>query len=60
MFREENRCADTLARLGSSMAEDFLVFDNPPSPDVLYFVNIDAVGVVYNRTFNYVLMDIVS
>ena len=46
--------------MGSSMAEEFLVFDNPPSPAVLYFVNIDAVGVVYNRTFNYVLMDIVS
>ena len=60
MFREENRCADTLARLGSSMAEDFLVFDNPPSPDVLYFVDTDAAGVLYNRTSNSVLTDIVS
>ena len=60
VLREGNRCANALARMGSNMAEEFLVFDNPPSPDVLYFVNIDAVGVVYNRTFNYVLMDIVS
>ena len=45
MFREGNRCADALAKLGNNMAEEFLVFDNPPSPDVLYFVNIDVVGV---------------
>ena len=45
VFREGNRCADALAKLGSNMAEEFLVFNNPPSPDVLYFVNIDVVGV---------------
>ena len=59
VFREGNRCADALARLGSSMAEEFLVFDNPPSPDVLYFVNTDAAGVLYNRTSYSVLTDIV-
>ncbi|XP_065622950.1 uncharacterized protein LOC136064750 [Quercus suber] len=52
---EGNRCADALARMGSNMAEEFLVFDNPPSPDVLYFVNTDAAGVLYNRTTNSVL-----
>ena len=56
MFREGNRCADALAKLGSNMAEEFLVFDNPPSPDVLYFFNIDAVGVLYNRTTNSILI----
>ena len=60
VFREGNRCTDALARMGSSMAEEFLVFDNPPSPAVLYFVNTDVAGVVYNRTSNYVLTDIVS
>ena len=45
MFRKGNRCADAPAKLGSNMAEEFLVFNNPPSPDVLYFVNIDVVGV---------------
>ncbi|KAL0006246.1 hypothetical protein SO802_013807 [Lithocarpus litseifolius] len=50
VFREGNRCADALARMGSNMAEEFLVFDNPPSPDVLYFVNTDAAGVLYNRS----------
>ena len=39
---------------------EFMVFDNPPSPAVLYFVNTDVAGVVYNRTSNYVLTDIVS
>ena len=56
MFREGNRCADALAKVGSNMAKEFLVFNNPPSPDVLYFVNIDAVGVLYNRTTNSILI----
>ena len=60
VFREGNRCVDALARLGSCMAKEFLVFDNPPSPAVLYFVNTDAAGVLYNRTSNFVLTDIVS
>ena len=55
MFREGNRCADALTRMGSNMAKEFPVFDNPPSPDVLYFVNTYAVGVLYNRTTNSVL-----
>jgi len=59
MFRKGNRCADALARLGSSMVEDFFVFDNPPSPDVLYFVNTDATVVLYNRTSYSVLTDVV-
>ncbi|KAK9990920.1 hypothetical protein SO802_025905 [Lithocarpus litseifolius] len=53
VFREGNRCANALARMGSNMDEEFLVFDNPPSPDVLYFVNTDAAGVLYNRSSFY-------
>ena len=41
------------------MVEDFLVFDNPPSPDVLYFVNTDAAVVLYNRTSYSILTDVV-
>ena len=59
VFRKGNRCADALARLGSSMVEDFLVFDNPPSLDVLYFVNTDAAVVLYNRTSYSILTDVV-
>ena len=44
VFREGIGAPDALARMGSNMAEEFLVFDNPPSPDVLYFVNTDAAG----------------
>ena len=57
VFREGKRCVDALARMGSNMAEEFLVFDIPPSLDVLYFVNMDAVGVLYNRTSNSILTD---
>ena len=59
-FREGNRCTDALARPGSGLDEDFLVFDNPPSSDILYFVNTDAAGVLYNRTTFFALTDIVS
>ena len=57
VFREGKRCVDALARMGSNMAEEFLVFDIPPNLDVLYFVNMDAVGVLYNRTSNSILTD---
>ena len=49
VYREGNRCADALARWGSTMADTFVVFDNPPSPDILYLVNIDNVGMFVNR-----------
>ena len=32
---------DALARWGSTMNEDFVVFGSPPSPDVLYLANMD-------------------
>ena len=31
MFREANRCADALAKLGANMEDDFVVFASPPS-----------------------------
>ena len=49
VYREGNRCANALARWGSNMAKVFAVFDNPPSPDVMYLVNMDNVGMFVNR-----------
>nr|POF09214.1 hypothetical protein CFP56_61192 [Quercus suber] len=57
VFKEGNRCTDALGRMGSNMAEEFLVFDNPPSPNVLYFVNLNAAAVLYDKTSNSVLTD---
>ena len=31
------------------MAEAFVVFDSPPSPDVVSLVNMDSVGMFVNR-----------
>ena len=47
--REGNRCADALARWGGTVAEVFVVFDYPPSPDILYLVNMDTAGMYVNR-----------
>ena len=44
VYREGNRCTDVLARWGSNMNEDFAVFDSPPSPEILCFVNMDIAG----------------
>ena len=49
VYREGKRCADALARWGGTMAEVFAVFDNPPSPNILYLVNMDNVGMYVNR-----------
>ena len=40
---------DALARWGSTMNEDFVVFGSPPSPDVLYLANMDIAGMYLNR-----------
>ena len=49
VYREGNRWADALAWWGSNMAEAFVVFDSPPSPDVVSLVNMDSVGMFVNR-----------
>ena len=49
VYSEGNRCADVLARWGSTMAKVFVVFDYPPNPDILYLVNLDIAGVYVNR-----------
>ena len=47
-FREANRCADVLARLGSNQENDFLVFRSP-LVDVWDFLEADANGLYLNR-----------
>ena len=49
VFREANFCADAMAKRGMSQAEDFVVFDFPPSEDVNSFVNSDMYGLYYGR-----------
>jgi len=49
VYRKGNRCTDALARWGGTMAEVFVVFDYPPSPNILYLVNLDTVGMYFNR-----------
>ena len=44
MFREVNRVADTLAKLGCNMQEDFVIMNNSPSEVVSKFVYLDAMG----------------
>ena len=60
VYREGNRCADVLARWGGSMARIFVVFDQPPSSDILYLVNLDMAGMYMNRITETVLTSSVS
>ena len=48
-FREANRCTDALARKGCSLQEDFLIFNNPPSVEIEFYVTTDADGMYYSR-----------
>ena len=50
VYREGNRCTDALARWGSTMEEDFVVFSSPPSLDVLYLVNLDIASMYVIRS----------
>ena len=42
MFREVNRVADALAKLGCNMQENFVIMDSSPSDVVANFVYSDA------------------
>ena len=44
MFREANRIADALAKLGYHMQENFVIMDSFPSNVVSNFVFLDAMG----------------
>ena len=47
-YREANRCADKLARLGASQSLKFIVFQSPPM-DILSFLEEDANGLYLSR-----------
>ena len=47
-YREANRCANKLARIGSSQTLDFVVYHSPPM-DILSFLEEDANGLYLNR-----------
>ena len=44
VFREVNRVANTLAKLGCHMQKNFVIMDSPPSDVVSNFVYSDAMG----------------
>ena len=48
-YREANRPADGLANEGCMQQEDFVILFNPPTPDIVAFVNEVATGLYYVR-----------
>nr|XP_023884096.1 uncharacterized protein LOC111996361 [Quercus suber] len=44
LYREENRCANKLAREGCCLNDDFVLLDNPLSNDLCILLNVDAAG----------------
>ena len=44
VFREVNKCVDFLVRRGCSMREDFIIFDAPPSIDLVNLLVSDVNG----------------
>ena len=42
-YREANRCADNLARMGANQILDFILYDDPPG-DLGVFVEADCNG----------------
>ena len=45
-YRDANKCADTLARRGALLPQDFVIFLFPPT-DVSLLINLDAIGTMY-------------
>ena len=46
--REANKCADALARQGALLAQDFIIFIQPPL-EVELLLSLDASGTMYDR-----------
>ena len=46
MFREANKCADWLAKWGSVMKEDFVVFEFPFNADLETLITKDNNGFI--------------
>ena len=47
-FREASKCVDALARRGSELDQDFIVFDSP-TMDIVMLLYYDKLGVYYER-----------
>ena len=50
-FREANMCVDALARRGTFLFQDFVIFHSPPS-DVSLLISLDVVGTVYEQKYS--------
>ena len=48
IYREANRCADLLAKLGTSIVSDYVEFPSPPV-DLMHVLEDDACGMAVNR-----------
>ena len=48
IYREANKCADFLARLGLLLDSEFVVFSNPPV-DLASLLEANAIGLFVNR-----------
>ena len=48
-YREVNSCADAMTRMGCLQQDNFVVFNNPPTPEISSFVNLDAAKMYYVR-----------
>ena len=53
-FKEANRCADALAKFGSTMVEDFIVFESSPG-FILNLLHFDKMGLTQDRVCNIVV-----
>lgn len=53
-FREVNRCADALAKLGTNMEDDFAVFESPPSC-IVNILHSNKLGLTQDRICNIVV-----
>lgn len=47
-YKEANKCADALARQGAFLAQDFIIFIQPPL-EVELLLSLDAFGTMYDR-----------
>ena len=54
-FREANRCTDALAKFGTSMEDDFAVFESPP-PFIAKLLHSDKLGLTQDRVCNMVVI----
>jgi len=48
-YHEANKCVDALARRGSLLSQDFVVFLDPPT-DIAFLLSLDSARMVYERS----------